>query len=207
MFDIVVSVQVALAVLLGGRGTIMGPVLGAFILEPLNEITNNEFWGGNERLIFFGGLLALVVLLPATRRDPERRRALGALARDRQAAALVGARIERPRRAFAGPPRAGPGRRRTGRPLLEVRGVGEAFRRPAGARRLRARGRGGDDHRPDRPERLRQDDALQRHRRDDVGRLRRGSASTASRSTACPRGSAPTGVSGGPSRSRGSSAR
>ena len=62
MFDIVISVQVALAVLLGGRGTILGPVLGAFILEPLNEITNNEFSGGNERLIFFGGLLALVVL-------------------------------------------------------------------------------------------------------------------------------------------------
>ncbi len=84
MFDIVVSVQVALAVLLGGRGTIMGPVLGAFILEPLNEITNNEFSGGNERLIFFGGLLAARRPLPPPRRDPEHRRALGSLARYRQ---------------------------------------------------------------------------------------------------------------------------
>ena len=63
MFDIVVSVQIVLAVLLGGRGTLWGPILGAFILEPLNEITNQEIEGGNERLIFFGGLLALVVLL------------------------------------------------------------------------------------------------------------------------------------------------
>ena len=95
MFDIVISVQVALAVLLGGRGTILGPVLGAFILEPLNEITNNEFSGGNERLIFFGGLLALVVLFLPRGVIPS----VGELwARWRGAgkAGLVGARIERP---------------------------------------------------------------------------------------------------------------
>ncbi|MDQ3895397.1 MAG: branched-chain amino acid ABC transporter permease, partial [Actinomycetota bacterium] len=93
MFDIVVSVQVVLAVLLGGRGTIWGPVLGAFILEPLNEITNTEFGGGNERLIFFGGLLALVVLLlprgiiPSIAEIRTRRR-------EARTAARVGARLE-----------------------------------------------------------------------------------------------------------------
>jgi ABC-type branched-subunit amino acid transport system ATPase component len=125
MFDIVVSVQVVLAVLLGGRGTILGPVLGAFILEPLNEITNNEFSGGNERLIFFGGLLALVVLflprgvIPSVAELWARWRGVGK-------AALVGARIERPiaiREADAEPE---PGHG-TGRQLLEVGGVERSF--------------------------------------------------------------------------------
>ena len=125
MFDIVVSVQVVLAVLLGGRGTILGPVLGAFILEPLNEITNNEFSGGNERLIFFGGLLALVVLflprgvIPSVTELWARWRGAGK-------AALVGARIERPvavREADAEPEPA----HGTGRPLLEVRDVSRRF--------------------------------------------------------------------------------
>jgi branched-chain amino acid transport system ATP-binding protein/branched-chain amino acid transport system permease protein len=125
MFDIVVSVQVVLAVLLGGRGTILGPVLGAFILEPLNEITNNEFSGGNQRLIFFGGLLALVVLflprgvIPSVAELWARWRGAGK-------AALVGARIERPiavREADAEPDPA----HGTGRALLEVRDLGRRF--------------------------------------------------------------------------------
>ena len=62
MFGILISVQIILSLLLGGRATLWGPVLGAFIIEPLNEISNNEFGGGNARLLIFGGLLALVVL-------------------------------------------------------------------------------------------------------------------------------------------------
>jgi ABC-type branched-subunit amino acid transport system ATPase component/ABC-type branched-subunit amino acid transport system permease subunit len=70
MFDIVYSVFVVLAVILGGRGTILGPVLGAFILEPLNQITNNDFndwvpggfWDANVRLIFFGAMLVVVIM-------------------------------------------------------------------------------------------------------------------------------------------------
>jgi branched-chain amino acid transport system permease protein len=125
MFDIVVSVQVVLAVLLGGRGTIWGPILGAFILEPLNEITNQEFGGGNERLIFFGGLLAAVVLLmprgviPSVEERWARRRSAGS-------AALVGERLARPavvhERAGVAPHAAG-----TGRNLLEVTGVEKRF--------------------------------------------------------------------------------
>ena len=61
--------------------------------------------------------------------------------------------------------------------LLEVAGVSKALRRPAGAATLRARGRGGIDHRPDRPERLRQDDAVQRHHRLRARRPRARSAS------------------------------
>jgi ABC-type branched-subunit amino acid transport system ATPase component/ABC-type branched-subunit amino acid transport system permease subunit len=62
MFNILLSVQIILSLLLGGRATLWGPVLGAFIIEWLNETSNNEFGGGNARLLIFGGLLALVVL-------------------------------------------------------------------------------------------------------------------------------------------------
>jgi branched-chain amino acid transport system permease protein len=122
MFDIVVSVQVVLAALLGGRGTIWGPVLGAFILEPLNEITNSEFGGGSERLIFFGALLALVVLLlprgiiPSIAELLTRRREAGT-------AALVGARLERPATTRTHEPLPGG----TGRALLEVKRVAKHF--------------------------------------------------------------------------------
>jgi ABC-type branched-subunit amino acid transport system ATPase component/ABC-type branched-subunit amino acid transport system permease subunit len=64
MFDILISVQIVLAALLGGRGTIWGPVLGAFLLQPLSEVVNNYF--GTQlgaRLLVFGGLLAVVVVI------------------------------------------------------------------------------------------------------------------------------------------------
>ncbi|MFC1405510.1 MULTISPECIES: ABC transporter permease subunit [Streptacidiphilus] len=66
MFDIVLSVEAVLAALMGGRGTVWGPVLGAFILEPLSEVTNSHLGGsdaGALRLVFFGGLLLAVTLL------------------------------------------------------------------------------------------------------------------------------------------------
>jgi ABC-type branched-subunit amino acid transport system ATPase component/ABC-type branched-subunit amino acid transport system permease subunit len=62
MFNILISVQIILSLLIGGRATLWGPVLGAFLIEWLNETSNNEFGGGNARLLIFGGLLALVVL-------------------------------------------------------------------------------------------------------------------------------------------------
>ena len=62
MFNILLSVQIVLSLLLGGRATLWGPVLGAFIIEWLNETTNNELGGGNTRLVIFGGLLVAVVM-------------------------------------------------------------------------------------------------------------------------------------------------
>jgi branched-chain amino acid transport system permease protein len=63
MFNILLSVQIILSLLIGGRATLWGPGLGAFLIEWLTETSNNEFGGGNARLLIFGGLLALVVLL------------------------------------------------------------------------------------------------------------------------------------------------
>lgn len=65
MFSIIISVQIVLAVILGGRGTLFGPVLGALIIVPMDALANNSFGGGNARLVLFGGMLILlVVLLP-----------------------------------------------------------------------------------------------------------------------------------------------
>jgi branched-chain amino acid transport system permease protein len=132
-FDIVYSVFVVLAVLLGGRGTIWGPVLGAFILEPLNQITNNDFdrwfgegvWDANKRLIFFGALLMLVVLflprgiIPSVRELVEKWRGS-------RRAAEVGARFERkPMRVVERA--AEEARGAPAGPLLEVRGAEKRF--------------------------------------------------------------------------------
>jgi branched-chain amino acid transport system permease protein len=81
MFDILVSVQIVLACLLGGRGTIWGPVLGAFAIIPMNEVTVDLASGQGVRLFVFGLALLLVVLflprgiIPTFRGAIERRRA------------------------------------------------------------------------------------------------------------------------------------
>lgn len=62
MFDILVSVQIVLACLLGGRGTLWGPVLGAFVIIPLNEFTVGVATGEGVRLFVFGAALGAVVL-------------------------------------------------------------------------------------------------------------------------------------------------
>jgi branched-chain amino acid transport system permease protein len=65
VFDVVTSVLIVLAALLGGRATLWGPVLGAFILEPLANFTSTGLGGadaGAIRLLLFGGLLGAVVL-------------------------------------------------------------------------------------------------------------------------------------------------
>jgi branched-chain amino acid transport system permease protein len=130
MFDIVVSVQIILSLLLGGRGTLWGPVLGAFIIEPLNELANQQLGGGNSRLLIFGGLMALTVLflpqgiVPAVRDLLDRRRRGGA-------PAIVGARLEAPlvMREREAPARAGASddAPAAGPTLLEVKGLEKRF--------------------------------------------------------------------------------
>jgi ABC-type branched-subunit amino acid transport system ATPase component/ABC-type branched-subunit amino acid transport system permease subunit len=125
MFNILLSVQIVLSLLLGGRATLWGPVLGAFLIEWLNETSNNEFGGGNARLLIFGGLLVLVVLflpqgvIPTVRDWIERWRTRGK-------AGLAGERLsgielrEREAPAPVAPPA-------SAKPLLEVKGLEKRF--------------------------------------------------------------------------------
>ncbi|HZG48354.1 MAG TPA: branched-chain amino acid ABC transporter ATP-binding protein/permease [Thermoleophilaceae bacterium] len=125
MFNILLSVQIILSLLLGGRATLWGPVLGAFIIEWLNETSNNEFGGGNARLLIFGGLLGLVVLflprgiIPTAQRWIERWR-------NRGEAGLAGERLtdidlrEREAPATTAPAK-------SAEPLLEVKGLERHF--------------------------------------------------------------------------------
>jgi ABC-type branched-subunit amino acid transport system ATPase component/ABC-type branched-subunit amino acid transport system permease subunit len=127
MFSILISVQLVLSLLIGGKGTVWGPVLGAFLIEPLNEIANNNLGGGNTRLFLFGGLLVAVVIflpngiLPSVADLIERRRTAGK-------AGLVGARIAQGGSLASLTERAASAE--TGgsaRPLLEVRGLRKSF--------------------------------------------------------------------------------
>ena len=125
MFDIVISVQIVLAVLLGGRGTLWGPVLGAFMIEPLFEFTNTELPGGNWRLVLSGGLMALVVLFLPRGIVPSVT-ALWRARRARGTAAVVGARLERSPLSQE-PVSAGAPEPPTGRPILEVKDLMKSF--------------------------------------------------------------------------------
>ncbi|MDP9133345.1 MAG: branched-chain amino acid ABC transporter ATP-binding protein/permease [Actinomycetota bacterium] len=103
MFDITLSVEVVLAALIGGRGTVWGPVLGAAIVQPLIEVTNSSLGGANAgavRLLLFGGLLVAVALLLPRGVLPELERLVRRL-RGRPEASPTGARLtERPVPAF-----------------------------------------------------------------------------------------------------------
>ncbi len=123
MFNILLSVQIILSLLLGGRATLWGPVLGAFIIEPMNEITNNEF-GGNMRLLIFGGLLALVVLFLPRGIIPSVQRWLGER-RTRGKAGVVGQRLDgRIELQERQPPPPSPP---SDKPLLEVKSLEKHF--------------------------------------------------------------------------------
>ena len=125
MFDIVISVLIILCMLLGGRGTLWGPVLGAFLVEPLNELANQQLGGGNSRLLIFGGLMALVVLFLPKGIVPTLHERM--IARRRRGhAGLVGARLEGP---LVIGERTAPAETTVaaGEPLLEVKGLAKHF--------------------------------------------------------------------------------
>jgi branched-chain amino acid transport system permease protein len=77
VFGIPLSVEIVIRPIVGGSGTLLGPILGSFILSPLAELSRTWFsqggWTG-VHLIVYGALLVLVVLFlpqgayPALRR-------------------------------------------------------------------------------------------------------------------------------------------
>ncbi len=59
---ILVSVQMIIVAALGGAGTLLGPLLGAVILIPLQTATNTWFGGGGTGLtyILYGGIIVIL---------------------------------------------------------------------------------------------------------------------------------------------------
>lgn len=123
-FGILGSVMIVLSALVGGRGTLWGPVVGAFIVSLGGEAATRYSGDNQTRVLVFGLVLVLVVLfLPAgllpTIEGWWRRRHPRAVEYTDQAAALGSGRIEvRVRR---------PAPVHQSRTLLEVRGVAKRF--------------------------------------------------------------------------------
>ncbi len=65
VFGIPLSVEIIIRPIIGGGGTLLGPILGSFILSPLAELSRFYFskggWSGGH-LVVYGVLLVVVVL-------------------------------------------------------------------------------------------------------------------------------------------------
>jgi len=62
-FDPLYDISVALMVFLGGFGTIVGPLLGALLLESLQQYITQQFSQNGLYLIVYGALFLVVILL------------------------------------------------------------------------------------------------------------------------------------------------
>lgn len=60
-FEAIFDVTVALMAFLGGLGSVSGPVIGALILEPVQQEINLHLTGGGYSLIVFGALFLIVI--------------------------------------------------------------------------------------------------------------------------------------------------
>nr|WP_042197275.1 branched-chain amino acid ABC transporter ATP-binding protein/permease [Kibdelosporangium sp. MJ126-NF4]CEL22854.1 Branched-chain amino acid transport ATP-binding protein LivG (TC 3.A.1.4.1) [Kibdelosporangium sp. MJ126-NF4]CTQ89994.1 Branched-chain amino acid transport ATP-binding protein LivG (TC 3.A.1.4.1) [Kibdelosporangium sp. MJ126-NF4] len=118
-FNILSSVMIVLAALVGGRGTLWGPVVGAFIVSFAGEAATVFGGGSHSRLLLFGLALVVIVLflpdglLPTLRRLFTRRREV-----EYTDQSVVRRPVTVVTRAPAGPKAV---------PLLEVRNARKAF--------------------------------------------------------------------------------
>jgi branched-chain amino acid transport system permease protein len=62
-FDPLFDITIALMAFFGGLGTLTGPLLGALVLESLQQEFTLNFSGGSLYLIVYGGLFLVVILL------------------------------------------------------------------------------------------------------------------------------------------------
>jgi branched-chain amino acid transport system permease protein len=122
MFDILFSVQLVLAALLGGKGSIWGPVLGGFLIEAIDEGTNQTFGTGQVHIVIFGAIMVLVILFLPRGIVPSLQRTLRARRERREGRADQAIALSaRDRPAEPPPPPV------TGRTLLELRDVHKRF--------------------------------------------------------------------------------
>ncbi len=80
VFGIPLSVDILIRPVVGGAGTLMGPILGSFILSPLAELSRAYLSGGplaGAHLVVYGVLLIAVVLFLPQGAYPYVRRLLG----------------------------------------------------------------------------------------------------------------------------------
>jgi branched-chain amino acid transport system permease protein len=79
VFGVPFSVEIALRAIVGGSGTLLGPILGSFLLTPLAEFSRAYFAGGwtGVHLIAYGLLLIVVVLFLPQGVYPYLRRLVG----------------------------------------------------------------------------------------------------------------------------------
>jgi branched-chain amino acid transport system permease protein len=68
VFGIPLSVEIIIRPIVGGAGTVLGPILGSFILSPLAEISRTYFaqggWNGAHLIVYGLLLIAVVLFLP-----------------------------------------------------------------------------------------------------------------------------------------------
>jgi ABC-type branched-subunit amino acid transport system ATPase component/ABC-type branched-subunit amino acid transport system permease subunit len=122
MFDILFSVQLVLAALLGGRGSTWGPVLGGFLIEFIDEGTNQFFGTGQVHIVIFGAIMVGVILFLPRGIVPSVQHLLR-IRRERREGRpdqVIGPRVTEHRAAPLPAPV-------TGRTLLETRGLRKRF--------------------------------------------------------------------------------
>ncbi len=62
-FGVTISIEILLRPIIGGAGTVLGPVLGAFVLTPFSEIAKTLFRGYiGVHLMMFGAILIVVII-------------------------------------------------------------------------------------------------------------------------------------------------
>lgn len=66
-FGVAISIEVLLGPIIGGAGTVLGPVLGAGILESLSELTRNllEAYSGVHLMVYGAILIFVIIFLPS----------------------------------------------------------------------------------------------------------------------------------------------
>jgi branched-chain amino acid transport system permease protein len=68
VFGVPLSVEIIIRPIVGGAGTVLGPILGSFILSPLAELARHYFaqggWTGAHLIVYGALLIGVVLFLP-----------------------------------------------------------------------------------------------------------------------------------------------